>query len=154
MSKAEMKILIGLHRAVNYIDRQSSKIFAEYHLTMGQFAVLEALYHKGDMSVGQVQEKILSSSGTIPLIINNLEKRGYLRKRADAGDKRRCILNITEEGRKLIAQVYPRNEARIIELMEVWTNEEKEQLAVLLKKHASFAEAAQKRGVDGEKNQE
>lgn len=134
MSKTEMKILIGLHRAVNYIDRQSAKIFAEYHLTMGQFAVLEVLDHKGDMTVGQVQEKILSSTGTIPLIINNLEKRGYLTRQADSQDKRRCILHITESGSELISQVYPRNETRIIELMDMWTDEEKEQLAFLLKK--------------------
>ena len=74
MAKTELKILIGLHRAINYIDRQSTKIFSEYQLTLGQFAVLEALHHKGDMTVGQVQEKILSSGGTMPLIINNLEK--------------------------------------------------------------------------------
>lgn len=135
MAKTEMKILIGLHRAVNYIDRQSARIFAEYQLTMGQFAVLEALYHKGDMTVGQVQEKILSSSGTIPLIINNLEKRGYLIRMEDETDKRRCILHITQSGQALMAEVYPRNEARIIELMETWTGEEKEQLAILLKKH-------------------
>ncbi|WP_333651860.1 MarR family winged helix-turn-helix transcriptional regulator [Lacrimispora sp.] len=134
MAKKELKILIGLHRAVNYIDRQSVRIFSEYQLTMGQFAVLEALYHKGDMTVGQVQEKILSSSGTIPLIVNNLEKRGYLVRKTDSNDKRRCILHITEQGQELIGQVYPRNEARIIELMSGWTEEEKEQLAALLKK--------------------
>lgn len=135
MSKIELNILIGLHRVVNYIDRQSAKIFAEYHLTMGQFAVLEALYHKGDMTVGQVQEKILSSSGTIPLILNNLERRGYINRLADAKDKRRCILQLTEAGRNLTEEVYPENEARIVELMEEWTAPEKEQLAILLKRY-------------------
>ncbi|GLC82519.1 MarR family winged helix-turn-helix transcriptional regulator [Lacrimispora brassicae] len=134
MAKTELKILIGLHRAVNYIDRQSTKIFSEYQLTLGQFAVLEALYHKGDMTIGQVQEKILSSSGTMPLIINNLEKRGYLIRETDSKDKRRCILHITAQGQELIGQVYPRNEARIIELMSHWTDEEKKELAILLKK--------------------
>lgn len=134
MAKIEMKVLIGLSRAVNYIDRQSIKLFSEYNLTMGQFAVLEVLYHKGAMSVGQVQEKILSSSGTMPLIINNLVKRGYIIRQTDDKDKRRCILDITQPGRELMAQVYPKNEARIIELMESWTKEEKEQLVVLLKK--------------------
>lgn len=134
MPKTEMKILIGLHRAVNYIDRQSARIFSQYDLTMGQFAVLEALYHKGDMTVGQVQEKILSTSGTIPLIVKNLEKRGYLTRRADPDDKRCCILHITELGQELIARVYPENEKKIIELMEYWTPEEQEQLVVLLKK--------------------
>lgn len=134
MAKPELKILIGLHRAVNYIDRQSAKLFSGYGLTMGQFAVLEALYHKGDLTVGQVQEKILSSSGTIPLIINNLEKRNLLARLPDPCDKRRCILHITKEGSALLAEVYPQNEAKIIELMKLWSPEEKEQLVYLLKK--------------------
>lgn len=134
MAKPELKILIGLHRAVNHIDRQSAKIFSRYGLTMGQFAVLEALYHKGDLTVGQVQEKILSSSGTIPLIVNNLEKRKLLLRLPDPADKRRCMLHITEEGSALLAEVYPQNEAKICELMELWSLEEKEQLVDLLKK--------------------
>jgi MarR family 2-MHQ and catechol resistance regulon transcriptional repressor len=129
-----MKVLIGLKRAVNCIDKESNKIFSEYRLTTGQFAVLEVLYHKGDMSVGQVQEKILSSSGTMPLIVSNLEKRGYITRQADNRDKRRCILTITEPGRQLMAQVYPQNKLSIIQLMKCWTDDEKEQLSVLLKK--------------------
>ncbi len=134
MAKTALKIIIGLHRAVNYIDRQSARIVAEYDLTMGQFAVLEALYHKGDLSVGQVQEKILSTSGTIPLIVNNLEKRGLLTRMADPADRRRCILHITSAGSALLAEVYPKNEAKLMELMAYWQPEEQEQLAQLLKK--------------------
>ena len=65
-----MKILIGLHRNVNTLDKKTSQIAGEYNLTFSQFMVLEALYSKGDMSVGEVRERILSSVGTIPLIIN------------------------------------------------------------------------------------
>ena len=134
MAKPELKILIGLHRAANAVDRKTSQIAAEYGLTLGQFAVLEALYHKGDLTVGQVQEKILSTSGTIPLIVNNLEKRALLERRQDENDRRRCILHLTEEGRTLIARVYPQNEKIIIEQMSCWTADEQETLARLLKK--------------------
>ncbi|WP_235899151.1 MarR family transcriptional regulator [Suipraeoptans intestinalis] len=47
-------------------------------MTLSQFAVLEALYSKGDLTVGEVREKILSSVGTIPVIVNNLVGRGYV----------------------------------------------------------------------------
>lgn len=133
MDKLELKILIGLHRAVNYIDAHSTRIFSKYGLTMGQFAVLEVLYHKGDLSVGEVQEKILSSSGTIPLIVNNLEKRGFVVRCKDAKDKRRCVLHISESGRELIEQVYPKNEAMIISLMDNLSISEKQQFVSLLK---------------------
>lgn len=134
MARTELKILIGLHRAVNYIDQQTAKICAGKKLSLGQFGVLEALYHKGDLSVGQVQEKILSTSGTIAVIVSNLEASGYICKERDSRDKRRFILHLTDAGRQVIAQVYPENEAKIISIMEFWTTEEQQSLAALLKK--------------------
>lgn len=134
MHKTELKILIGLHRVTNAIDRQSARVVAEYDLTMGQFAVLEALYHKGDMTVGQVQEKILSSTGTMPLIIKNLVKRNFVEKTVRATDRRCSDLHLTEAGRRVIEQAYPKNEESIVHMMRAWNRQEKELMATLLKK--------------------
>lgn len=130
----ELKILIGMHRAVNKIDGRTIKIVKQYGLSLGQFAVLEALYHKGDMTVGQVQEKILSTSGTIPVIIKNLEKSGYVTHRADECDKRKCILHITDKGAYLIKQVFPENKEMIINSFNNLSDNEKDELLRLLKK--------------------
>ncbi len=134
MAKNELKILIGVHRVANAIDRQTIRIVSRYGLSLGQFAVLEALYHKGNMSVGEVQKKILSTSGTIPLIVDHLEKKGYLVRQQDCMDKRRCLLSLTDAGRRLIEQVYPQNEEMILAQMSGWTDPEKELLVELLKK--------------------
>lgn len=135
MAKPELKILIGLHRTANAIDRKTARIAAAYGLTLGQFAVLEALYHKGDLTVGQVQAAILSTSGTIPLIVNKLEQRGYLTRCQDEKDRRCWVLHLTEAGRKLIAEVYPQNEEMILRQMDCWTEEEKATLVSLLKRY-------------------
>lgn len=134
MSDIELKILIGMHRNVNRIDKQTSKIASEHGLTFSQFAVLEALYSKGDMTVGMVRKYILSSMGTIPLIINNLAKMNYIERIADEKDRRVCIIRLTEEGRKLIKKVVPQNRAMIVEEMSMLTDEEKKQLHYLMKK--------------------
>lgn len=145
MSKPELKILIGLHRAANRIDRESVRLFTKYGLTMGQFSVLEALYHKGDMTVGQVREKILSTSGTIPVIVHNLEKRNYLIRQQDKCDKRRSILHITPEGCALMALVYPQNEEKIIEMLGMLCEDEKNQLVTLLKKIGGADDGAKRK---------
>lgn len=134
MGRTEMKILIGLHRNVNALDKKTSKIAAEYNLTFSQFMVLEALYSKGDMSVGEVRERILSSVGTIPLIVNNLVKMNYVERMCNEKDRRVCILHLTQEGYDIISKIVPRNEAMIAESMEVLDQEEKEKLLYLLKK--------------------
>jgi MarR family 2-MHQ and catechol resistance regulon transcriptional repressor len=127
-------ILISMHRMINQIDRSTAHIAAEYDLTLSQFGVLEALYHVGDLTVGEVKEKILSSDGTIPVVVKNLEKRGLIIRKKDPQDKRKSILSLTDEGRKVISKAYPENERMIREQMSLWTKEEKRQLYTLLRK--------------------
>lgn len=134
MNDIELKILIGMHRNVNSIDRKTSKIASEYGLTFSQFAVLEALYSKGDMTVGMVRKHILSSMGTIPLIINNLVKMNYVERRSDENDRRICIVSLTDEGRKLIKNLAPKNEEMIKDYLNVLTDDEKDHLLYLMKK--------------------
>lgn len=134
MGRTELKILIGLHRNVNALDKKTSKIAAEYNLTFSQFMVLEALYSKGDMSVGEVRDRILSSVGTIPVIVNNLVKRKYIERLPDEKDRRVCILHLTKEGYDIISKIAPRNEEMITESMDALEQEEKESLIYLLKK--------------------
>ena len=134
MGRIEMKILIGLHRNVNTLDKKTAKIASEYHLTFSQFMVLEALYSKGDMSVGEVRERILSSVGTISLIVNNLVKMKYIERIPDKKDIRVCILHLTKEGYEVVSKIAPKNEAKITESMDVLDQDEKETLLYLLKK--------------------
>ena len=87
------------------------------------------------MTVGQVQEKILSSSGTIPLIIQNLATRNLLVRLKDERDKRCCILQLTEQGKELISEVYPKNEEMILNEFQIYNKEEKKEFLRLLKKY-------------------
>lgn len=134
MSKIELSLVIALHRTNNKIDRKTSRLVGEYDLSLGQFGVLETLYHKGSLTVGQVQEKILSTVGTIPMIVSNLVKKGLIKRCKDKNDKRKCILKLTKKGRDLIAIVFPKNEELILEEMNVLSQDEKETLLALLKK--------------------
>lgn len=144
MQKLEMKAFIGMSRALNKINRATNKIYKKYNLTEGQFAVLEVLYHKGDLCVGDVQEKILSTTGTIPIIIKNLEKEDLLIRKRDEVDKRKYMLSITKKGKELISEVYPENEDEILSMMNRLDKKELENLISYMKKIGGID--------DGEKN--
>ena len=134
MGDIDLKLLIGMHRNVSAIDKKTSKIASEYGLSLSQFAVLEVLYSKGDMSVGMIRERILSSAGTIPVIINNLVKMNYVRRLSDESDRRVCIISLTDKGREIISELAPKNEKMIEEHMSVLTDNEKNDLLFLMKK--------------------
>lgn len=134
MEKDKLKILIGLHKNVKELDRRTLDIARSYGLSFSQFMVLEALYSKGNLSIGEVREAILSSVGTISLVVSNLEKMGYVKRKTDENDKRVSILSLTNEGRDVIGKVIPENETMIYDYMKDLSEEETKTLLGLLKK--------------------
>ena len=134
MQNENLKILIGLHRNVKELDSKTLKIAKEYGLSFSQFMVLEALYSKGKLSISEVRDAILSSVGTISLVVNNLEKMGYIKREAYPNDKRICLLSLTHSGREIISKIVPENEKMINAYMKKLDYEERKTLLELLKK--------------------
>lgn len=134
MEKDKLKILIGLHKNVKELDRRTLDIARGYGLSFSQFMVLEALFSKGDLSIGQVRDMILSSVGTISLVVKNLEKMGYVKRKPDENDKRISILSLTDGGRAVIEKIIPENETMIYDYMKDLSEEETATLLSLLKK--------------------
>lgn len=132
-NEIDLKILIALHRVVNAVDSKTIKLVKSYGLSLGQFAVLEVLYHKGEMTVGLVQKKILSTTGTMPVIIKNLEKRKLISHKEDENDKRKRLLYITDKGRDIISQVFPKNKEIIIDYFKNMEIDEKKEFLRLMK---------------------
>ena len=124
-----MRALVGLHRSVNMLDKLTADLAAKYEVTFSQFMVLEALYSKGDLTVGAVREHILSSVGTISVIVNNLVKMKYIERLTDKNDRRVSILHLTEAGRKIISQLAPEKD-----VLSVLDEKVKESLVVILRK--------------------
>ena len=134
MQNKNLKILIGLHKNVKELDSRTLKIVSKYGLSFSQFMVLEALYSKGKLSISEVRDAILSSVGTISLVVSNLEKMGYITREKDPDDKRICILSLTGSGRDVIAKIVPENEKMIHDYMEKLDLDERENLLNILKK--------------------
>lgn len=110
-------------------------IVRKYDLTTGQFAVLEALYHKGDRSVGELQNMILSTTGNMPVIIKNLKAMGYVESLKDPVDGRVTIIHLTDAGKMVIEKAFPENKQMIEEYFSKLSEEEKDQLLKMLAKY-------------------
>ena len=134
MQNKNLKILIGLHKNVKELDSRTLKIASKYGLSFSQFMVLEALYSKGKLSISEVRDAILSSVGTISLVVSNLEKMGYIKRERHPDDKRIYILSLTYSGRDVIAKIVPENEKMIHDYMEKLDLDERENLVNILKK--------------------
>lgn len=129
-----LKVVIGLRRAVNKLSKYETLAIKEAGLTMAQFGVLEALYNKGDLSVSKIIEKTLSTSGNMTVVIENLRKAGYITKYPCPTDKRISIISITKKGSDIIASIFPMHTDNIARALVSLDAKEKEQLVRLLKK--------------------
>ncbi|MFC4804229.1 MarR family winged helix-turn-helix transcriptional regulator [Filifactor villosus] len=128
MSTTEEKLLISISRMRNLLFRDLDTIFSSNGLTTTQFAVLEVLYHKGTLCVGDIQRLILGTSGNIPLVIKNLEKEGLVLRKKSETDRRISMIDLTEKGLLLIKKVYPLQKQRLSELFQDVSNKEKKAL--------------------------
>lgn len=133
-TKKSMAVYISMSRVINTLRRENNKLILKHNLTLGQFAVMEALYSKGRLSTGEVMEKILSTSGNIPVIVKNLEKDGFITRKQDESDKRRFILDLTDKGKDLMDEIVPENLKFMDELISLWDDDEKEELIILMNK--------------------
>ena len=133
-TKKSMAVYISMSRVINTLRRENNKLILKHDLTLGQFAVMEALYFKGRLSTGEVMEKILTTSGNIPVIVKNLEKDGFITREQDESDKRRFILDLTDKGKDLMDEIVPENLKFMDELISLWDDDEKEELIILMNK--------------------
>ncbi|KAF0995896.1 MarR family transcriptional regulator [Geobacillus thermoleovorans] len=129
-----LKLFIVLSRAYRSVSDQVNKSIQSFGVNPTEFAVLELLYHKGDQPLQQIGEKILLASGSITYVIDKLENKGLIIRRACERDRRVTYASITDSGRQFIQRVFPEHAETIHETVAALTPEEKEQAIVLLKK--------------------
>lgn len=102
-------LVIALSRSYEIAHRESRKLVAAYGLTFTQFEVMEALLHKGPLTVNGIIEAVLSTGGNITVVVRNLEKRNYVARLTNPEDGRSFIVELTDEGRAVIEEVFPRH---------------------------------------------
>ncbi len=125
---------IKLTRATESILTRTGAHLHGRGLTTTQFAVLEALYHLGELSQVELSRKLLTSTGNITTVLQNLEKRGLICRERSTEDQRFIRVSITDSGSELVAQILPSHVRGIVEDMSVLTTEELVTLAALCRK--------------------
>jgi len=103
-------------------------------LTHTQFAVLEVLYHLGSLCQGALSSKLLTSTGNMTLVLDNLEKHGLVRRVRSVEDRRMVLIELTQKGMELIARIFPEHVQVIVTEMSVLTADEQLELGRLLRK--------------------
>jgi len=132
--KRTLDTFIKLTRCTNSLQGRLAERNTVGDLTWSQFAVLEALYHLGPMTQGEISVKVLKSGSNMTTVIDNLERDGLVRRERDTDDRRVIHVHLTEAGRGKIEAVLPGHVAALVEEFSVLSPKEQETLGELCKK--------------------
>jgi MarR family transcriptional regulator, 2-MHQ and catechol-resistance regulon repressor len=111
-------------------------------LGLTDFAALEALLHKGPLTITEIQGKVLLASGSMTAAVDRLEKKGLIKRGPAPSDRRAKVLDLTPEGRRVVETAFHRHAAELESAMAVLSVSERRQLYALLKKLGLFAAGA------------
>lgn len=128
-------VFLVLWKASRAVESYAEKSITDLEMCGSDFAVLEALLHKGALPVNEIGKKVLLTSGSITVAVDRLEKKGLVQRRAHGTDRRARIVHLTTEGKKRITRIYGEHAGDMEKLAAgSLTKAERKSLISLLKK--------------------
>ena len=130
----EFKVVIGIMRASNLLVDDLKKTLKNYPINATEFSVMEFLYSKGEKSIQEIRDRILLASGSATYVVDNLERKEYVRRIVNQNDRRVTYIKLTETGKDLINDIFPTHKKNTKKIFNDLTNGELITLKEILKK--------------------
>jgi MarR family 2-MHQ and catechol resistance regulon transcriptional repressor len=130
---AALRLWVIMSRAQAAISAHAAADVARHGLTLAEFAIVEALYHRGSMLLGEVQRRILVSSGGITFLVDRLTAKGLVERRNCPSDRRARYAALTAKGEALVAEIFPAHAAALTRVMSGLTTAELRQATALMR---------------------
>jgi MarR family 2-MHQ and catechol resistance regulon transcriptional repressor len=99
--------LLSVVRAYQEWEAMSERHIRKLGLTGPQFDIIATLGNTDGMTCGEVGERTLITKGTLTGVLDRLESKGLLTRRASQEDRRSIKLKLTRKGEECFATVFP-----------------------------------------------
>ena len=136
-----LHLWIAVNRATRSVVERLSRQVEGHGLTLTEFAVLEALLHKGALPIGEIGEIVLLTSGSMTYVVDKLERRGLLVRRRSDEDRRVLYADLTDQGRQTINAAFAEHAALLARIMAPLDRTDKRQAIAILGRLRRTAEA-------------
>jgi MarR family transcriptional regulator, 2-MHQ and catechol-resistance regulon repressor len=136
---AAPRLWLVLSRCYRTLSQIAERSIAGTGLCLSDFAALEALLHKGPLTITEIQAKVLLASGSMTAAVDRLEQKGLIERGPAPLDRRAKLLHLTPQGRRTVDAAFHRHAAELESAMAVLSQPEKRRMHALLKKLGLFA---------------
>ena len=99
--KLENQLCFPLYSCSKEVVRRYTPHLDKLDLTYTQYLVMMALWEYGELSVGELGERLFLDSGTLTPMLKKMEDKGYVSRVRSSVDERRVNVRLTEAGEKL-----------------------------------------------------
>jgi DNA-binding MarR family transcriptional regulator len=89
-------VLIALRRVIRATDLHSKHLAKTTGLTAPQILLMQTIRDGGDITLGEVANKMSLSQATVTTIVDRLEKRGLVFRERSTEDKRKVYVYLTD----------------------------------------------------------
>jgi MarR family 2-MHQ and catechol resistance regulon transcriptional repressor len=110
------------YRAMSTLIEQS---FEGAGISLTDFMLLEALLHKGPMSIREIQSSALLATGSMTAAVDRLEAKGLIVRTLSKHDRRARVLELTPDGKTLISSVFRQHSDNLKSWMNVLSADER-----------------------------
>jgi DNA-binding MarR family transcriptional regulator len=116
------------------LKRKSEEVLSEENLTRPQFQALRFVAETGVTPMKGISNRMCVTPPNITGIVDRLESKGLVRRKAREGDKRATIIELTPKGVAVQRRVSSRYKEFVQDALKVFTAEEQRTLSALLLK--------------------
>ncbi len=135
-----LKTLYSIGLANNTISNSTHTYIKTTGLNPTQYAIVDILGHNGPMKISEIYNMMLIKSGNKTMILDSIEKKGYIRRVFSKSDRREIIIELTSAGQKFFTQNYKAYGEFVEKTLSVLTQSEQKELLALLGKINTPAE--------------
>lgn len=139
-----MAAVSNLYRAAGVVRNHFERtVLAEHGLTWTAWVVLWVVWVWEDIETRYAAREAGISKSTLTGVISTLQNRELLRRRPFPADGRRVLLSLTPQGRRLMAQLFPRFNSSEVEAVAPLDTTEVDVLTRALRKIIRHLEAVE-----------
>src|SRR5690625_2381708 len=113
--------IANIERNIRYINgiikHKGRKILKNYSITTPQFIALQWLLEDGDLTIGELSNKINLAFSTTTDLVDRMEKNELVERKRDTKDRRVVRIHLLPVGRKIIREVIDKRQVYLSDVL-------------------------------------
>ena len=123
-----------LRYVAGIIKQQGRRILKNYTITPPQFIALQWLFEHGDMTIGDLSNRMFLAFSTTTDLVDRMEKNNLVKRVRDEQDRRVVRIHLLTEGERVIEEVIDKRRQYLNTVLSDFDNEEIKSFSSLLSK--------------------